>query len=378
YHLVQSHLKDVSSADFRDNLIAATGLTNLNDFFNDWVFNPGWPHFSIDSVASTPNGPNTDVTVYVRQKLFGAPALYTNVPLQVSFFDANGNREVRTMQMSGQNMSFQFTLPFAPVYTAMDFDEKISDALTAQTQTVSTTGAHNFATARMNMTVTTITDSTLIRVEHNYVAPDPIQNNTSNFRISSKRYWNVDGMLTSGFHATARFYYDGRTTTTSGGANYLDNDLAIPNGDSIILLYRPSPADDWTEYPHYTKSVIGQQATSKYGYVNIDTLYLGQYCFANGVSTVLIGVDELADEAPTLLAYPNPAGEQITLEWSSDPGAGPILLEVYDIEGRLVHSEISTTDRVYMQAARWNAGMYQIRAMRAGKLIGDTQIIIRH
>src|SRR5207245_632121 len=80
-YLSQNNYKDVSSIDFRDALTAASGI-DMTNFFNDWVFNPGWPHFSIDSFKVVPNGGVYVVRIFVKQKITGAPNYFTNVPLE--------------------------------------------------------------------------------------------------------------------------------------------------------------------------------------------------------------------------------------------------------------------------------------------------------
>ena len=377
YHLAQSQYTDVSSYVFRDNLITATGLTYLNDFFNDWVFNPGWPHFSVDSTTSVPNGPDYDVTVHVKQKLTGAPNFFTNVPIGITFFDSNWNRTTQRVFVSGQTGNFTFTLPFVPVMTTLDIDGKLSDAVTDEDKVISTTGTHTFAAARCTLTVNTVTDSAFVRVEHNWTAPDPLVNNPNNYNLSSLRYWTLDGIFPQTFYAKARFYYDGRTSSTIGPSQWLDNDLTVPNGDSIILLYRRDAADEWQEWPYYTKTVIGSAATSKYGYVEADSIAPGQYTFANGVSTVLIGVSEEPAPAPEVVAYPNPAGNNLTIEW---PGAtnDPVQVNVYDMDGRLVHSETMSGIQAKVKTERWMDGYYNIQVIQNGHLLGRKQVMILH
>ncbi|HLG03664.1 MAG TPA: T9SS type A sorting domain-containing protein, partial [Bacteroidia bacterium] len=377
YHMNISQFSDVSSADFRDNLIVATGLTYLNDFFNDWVFNPGFPHFSIDSVVSVPNGPDYDVTVYVEQKLRGAPNFYTNVPLEFSFFENDMSRTTQRVLVSGQYFNFTTTLPFDPVMTAIDVDGKISDAITDEERTITAAGTQNYTAARCTVTVMTVPDTTYMRIEHNWAAPDAIQNNPSNYRISSLRYWTIDGIIPAGFYAKARFYYDGRTGSTAGPGQWLDNDLTIVNGDSIILLYRRDASEEWQEWPYYSKTVIGPVATSKYGYAEIDSLAKGEYAFACGVSTVLIGVDEEAAPNGEVIAYPNPACDQLTVEWPV--GDEPVEIRIYDTEGRLVHAERAGGSLIKLVTDRWSGGIYNVEVIREGQLLGRNKVLIyRH
>jgi aminopeptidase N len=377
YHFQNRQYTDVTSTQLRDDLIAGTGLTYLNDFFNDWVFHAGWPQVSVDSAVSVPNSGNYDVTFYVKQKLRGAPNYFTNIPMEFAFYDANWNRVVQRKFVSGSNDNYTVTLPFDPVMIAVDPDNKISDAITDEAQVIKTVGAHNFAMARCSLTVVSIIDSAFIRIEHNYVAPDPIQNNVNNYRLSTERYWNVDGILPATFLSKARFYYDGRGGSTAGPNNWLDNGLTPVNGDSIILVYRRNAADDWHEYPYYTKTIIGPQATSKYGYVIVDTLRLGQYAFANGVSHVLIGVNELPAPPPEISAYPNPAGNLLTVDWPSD-NHDPVLLNVYDADGKIIFSQNMTGEQAKLETSKWMDGFYNVEVIQSGKLLGRKQVIILH
>ncbi len=359
YHLSQSEYKDVSSADFRDNLITATGLTYLNDFFNDWVFNGGFPQFSTDSVTALPVGNSFDVTVYVKQKLRGAPNYFTNVPLDFTFFSANGDTINERRFVSGPLATFTTSLPFQPVYTAVDFNEKISDAISDEHRVIGATGQFVYTHARCTLTVNNISDTALVRIEHNWVAPDTIKNNVNNFRISSERYWNIDGVLPTTFYAKARLYYDGRTTSTAGPSQWLDHDLMPVNQDSIILLYRRNAADDWREWPYYTKTRIGSATTSKYGYVEVDSLALGQYTFACGVSSV-VGLQEESLVDNGFVIYPNPANEQVVIT-NSDPAVRTETVEILDALGLLVLSAQVNASTSVISVAALPTGMYFVR-----------------
>jgi aminopeptidase N len=376
YHLNQSQFKDVSSEDFRDNLIAATGLTYLTDFFDDWVFNPGFPHFSIDSVTYVGVGPNTNATVHVKQKLRGAPNYYTNVPLEITFFGAAGEVNTQRMFVSGATSVQTFTLSFQPVYAAADFNNKLSDAVSDESRNISTTGASNFALGRINLTVTAAPDTAFVHITHNWAAPDPMQNNPNNYRLGQGRYFSVGGIWPAGFSTDARMYYDGRTSSLSGPAGWFDNDLMPVNGDSVILLYRRSAADEWQEFPRYTKTRIGSSATSKYGYFSIDSLVPGEYCYANGVSTVLIGIDEETAEpfAAHLGIYPNPAQQQATLNWPETTNNA--LLIVTDGLGRTVFQQNVSGNQFVLNTSAWSQGFYEVQVRSNGKLVARNRLVV--
>ena len=120
----------------------------MTDFFNGWVFNPGWPHFSIDSTVVVPSGPNYNVTVFVKQKLTDAPTYFNNVPLEVTFKAADWTENTQTLMMSGANASFTFVVPFNPALVALNMGEKISHAVAPEFKTLKITGTTSFSNAK--------------------------------------------------------------------------------------------------------------------------------------------------------------------------------------------------------------------------------------
>lgn len=377
YHFSQSEFKDVSSVDFRDNLVASSGLTYVNDFFNDWVFNPGWTHFAVDSMQSVPNGPNYDVTIYVQQKLLGAPNYYTNVPLEFAFYDNNLTYTSQRFFCSGQYDTFNITLPYNPWTVVIDPKNLISDAETDEEQFITATGTVNFASSRCILTVQNCPDTAWTRIEHHWVAPDPIQNNTNNYNISDLRYWKITGQWPAGFVTRGRFNYDGRTNATSGTGYWLDNDLTVPNGDSIILLYREDPSQDWREWPYYTKTITGPASTSKQGYVLADSLMPGEYTFANGVSTVLIGVNEQPDANPQIEIYPVPANTALNVS-IPETMSGQVVVTATDINGRVVYSGKHSEKFFTLETSMWAEGMYFIDVAKNEEILHTEKVTVKH
>src|SRR5690606_30862449 len=103
--------KDINAAEFRDKLMESSSL-NLTEFFDNWVYSPGFPGFVVDSFQVSMNGGNYDVTVYVKQKLRRTTELYSNVPLEVSFMDENRNVTTFDMVADGEQTVVNFTIPF--------------------------------------------------------------------------------------------------------------------------------------------------------------------------------------------------------------------------------------------------------------------------
>jgi aminopeptidase N len=276
FNVLQSFLdvnkfKDVDALDFRDH-ITANSPFDATDFFNDWIFNPGFPAFYVDSTVVIPNGAEFDVTVYVHQKLNGTSQLDSNVPLQVSFLGSNWELESDSLIASGEYSNFIFTLPFNPIDTYLNGDDHIMQAVTAQNEVISSNGTKDLTYPLFRYITSSVTDSSLVRIEHYWVAPDPIKDVEQGwlYELSQDRFWRVSGILSSGYEASARVFFNGKNV---GGGN-LDVELVNSPGfteDSLFVMYRENAGDEWSP-TSATISHLGSH-TDGYGYFNIDTLH---------------------------------------------------------------------------------------------------------
>lgn len=369
YVLQQKAYKNMNSLEFRDLLQASSGQ-NLTDFFNNWVLNGGWPHFSIDSVKTTgTSAPYTSV-VYVKQKLFGAPSLFSNVPLEITFMNSAWTKEIKNINMTGATGAFTLQTNVLPVYAGINVDSKVSDAISSEYKTIKATGNNNYTLGRALLMVSNKgVDSSFIRIEHNIVNPDPIKNNVNNFRLNSQHYWKIDGILSPGFVSQLRLNYDGNKITS--GNSYLDTCLTQINGDSIIILYRKNAADDWKEVQHYTKFKISTRA----GFVTIDTLKFGEYTFANGKSSVLIGIKEKSISSQELLLFPNPALNMLTLIVSENRIDEFSSVQIHDVQGKLVKQIDKISNENQIDVRNLSAGSYTLSLLQKNKVVAKAKFI---
>jgi aminopeptidase N len=276
--LAANKFSHMNSYMLRDHLTKYSGI-DMSDFFDKWVFKGGFPHFSIDSVVVVPNGSNFDANVYVKQKLVGTEFYCQDAPLEITFFDANWAENSQIITVSGTTASQTFTIPFNPAYTAINYYNKISDAVSSDVKTISSPGLYNFVNtqgAHMSFTVSSITDSALIRVEHNWTYPDPMTG-VNKYKLCPNRYWKIDGILPANYSMTAKVFYDGRTS----GSSYYDHGLFTgpsDHEDSLVVMYRTNAGANWGEWPYVTQTVIA--ANDKWGQVVLDSVALGEYVFA--------------------------------------------------------------------------------------------------
>lgn len=370
YVLQQKAYKNMNSIEFRDLLQTSSGQ-NLISFFDNWVLNGGWPHFSIDSVSTSGTvAPYTSV-VYVKQKLVGAPNLYSNVPLDITFMNSLWNKEVKNISMNGVSNSFTLQTNVLPVYAGINVNSKISDAISSEYKTIKTNAAITYTLGRATIIVSNKgADSSYIRVEHNFAKPDPFKNNPYNFRLSSQHYWKVDGILSPGFSSKIRLFYDGNKNTS--GNSYLDTCLTAVNGDSLILLYRKNAADDWREVSKYTKLKI----SAKTGFFTADTLKLGEYVFANGQSNILTDVSGAQKQSVQLILFPNPSSSILNINIDNYKPTNASRIVIYDLQGKLVKQINVVNSENIISISDLAKGQYIVNLIDKSKKIATKMVVV--
>ncbi len=370
YVLQQKSFKSMNSIEFRDLLQTSSGQ-NLTPFFNDWVLNGGWPHFSIDSVKTVGTTAPFTSTVYVKQKLHGAPNLFTNVPLEITFMNSTWQKEIKPILMSGATQSFTIQTTINPAYSGINVGSKISDAISSEYKTIKTNSTITYTLARATFLVSNKgADTTLVRVEHNLAKPDAIKNNLNNFRLNTQHYWKIDGLLTSGFVSKLRLFYDGNKNPS--GFSYLDTCLTTINGDSMILLYRRNAASDWKEVKNYTKFKTSTRA----GFFTADTLKLGEYTFANGKSAVLIGIEDKDNPKIEMSVYPNPAQQFITVSIKDYKINSDHYFEIIDMQGKILQKINCINADTKIDVSQLAKGKYLINFVNKEKLTKTESFIV--
>ncbi len=332
-NLLQNAFDTISSAGLRD-FMTSFSVIDMSDFFDAWVFSPGFPHFSIDSFTVVPNGTEFDVNVFMRQKYKGGTGFANANRIEVTFMDNSWDQQTELMEFSGQYGSQTFKLPFTPVIAMADLHELLGDATTDHAETINNTGNHNFPQTYCQLNVVNISDSAFVRIEHNWVVPDPLKvPNPDIVRLSDYRYWKIDGIFPADFVAEGKFYYN-RTTSMVDG--YLDLSLlpnispVNPSIDSLLLLYRRNASDDW----QITDFIRSGSLTK--GYLICDTVKRGEYTFAVG-TPVTTSVDDLSgrNAKKNMEVYPNPSNGIFNIHINVDEES---ILKIYGTEGNLIDS----------------------------------------
>lgn len=350
---------DVSSQDMRDHLSANTGY-DMTPFFDGWILNGGWTGFEIDSmlVGSSAADP---VQVFISQKLTGAPALFTHVPMQITFRDDAWNSYSTDVVLGTNGATDQVSLsvPFVPTWAYLNGNKMITQAVTVDEEVIKTTGQLNLDHALITVNVGAVnTDSVLLRIEHHWAAADEVENtDVLKMQTSSKRWWNVQGIGIENLQASATVIYDGKTTTGNGG--WLDEDLVAVTEDSLFLLWRPNQHTDWIVYPHYTKNMLGS-STNQFGVMELSQLQAGEYTLANQKWNV--GLAEPDRGSLQLNVAPNPASGRVTFS-ASGPATGQLIIT--DNNGRVAARQM-LLNQLSLDVSGFAPGLYHY-SLQAGQ-----------
>lgn len=361
---------NANSFQLRDDL-ATSSSQNLNNFFDDWIFTEGFPHFSIDSVEEY-IGAFNHYYIHTRQRSKGNNHLYkTNVDITLS--DGINDTTVTVLIDSAANVFHVLMWQFQPTWFSIDRWEQLSDATTDYEILIDTTGIVPMPETSTSIDVVNKGNGTTrVRIENNWVLPDGFKQSNPGIRLSDYHYWKVDGAFDTGFYAKANFDYDGSTNPTTG---FIDNNLFITGfpEDSLVLLYRQGTADDWQSMPHTVINFNGSHSDWS-GSITIDTLKKGEYVLGIYDATVAVNNTSILYKHPFQI-IPNPANNQVTIRCNPAIQQGA-LLTICDLSGRLLmQQELTTThSKININLIK---GVYLVTLQQKDMPAGTQKLIVQ-
>jgi aminopeptidase N len=258
--------KDISTELFKNFLTMETKL-DLTDFFNTWIYSPGFPHFSIDSFLVNNAQKGFETRVFIRQKLKGTDDYAYSNKIEVTFMDEHWHALTETFEFSGETGVKLFYLPFEPDLVMLDLEEKINDATTDNYKVIRSKGKYEFKETYFEMQVEDITDSAFIRVELNWVAPDSCKKPKERITISNSNYWKIEGIFPDDFNVKGIFSYDLPEFSLKSWVDSVFKGRTY----TMVLLYRSNLDDDWDKYD------FKLEGNEYFGKLVIDSLRSGEY-----------------------------------------------------------------------------------------------------
>lgn len=361
-YLQQYAFQHASSTNMMEFLTEYTGRP-MQPFFDTWVFTPGTPHFGLDSVVITPQGNQYQADIHIKQRHKGGQHIASNNILELGFLDENWQIHTDTVHFDGPLAICTKALDFEPLLVLADPYDKTADATTDLSGILRETGEVSMASINFRLYVDALTDSAYYRMTHHWVAPDSLQNPVSGLRLSPYRHWEMAGVFPEGTQMRGRFFYS--------NTNTLDGSLITSEQDSVVMVYRPSAAQDWSVLPQT------REGFWNIGYIIIDDFLPGQYTLAV-LDTQLVGLKADTKPQATLIikAEPNPASQSITLSWNA---AENMSVNVVDSTGKIVFNQDRIGgQRLSINLQNWAKGWYysELRNEK-GLLSGFTKFIVQ-
>lgn len=252
---------DISTHEFRDYLTKTTGI-DMTDFFDAWLFSPGFPHFEVTQFKTKriPDGYN--VTVTVVQRLKKMPEYAKSNRIEVYFLDEKWNKHKAIMTFSGKQGEQTFAVPFKPTLVMPDMEEKIADATIDCYKKINETGNYDYDFTSFRMAVKNIEDPAFVRVTHHLIAP--AETDTDTYHFSQNRYWTIEGIKPAKIEAEMKFDFHFET---------LDSDLGQYEIGNLVLLHRAGYGKKWKEVKHNRRGYVS-------GHLAVKGLEFGDYALA--------------------------------------------------------------------------------------------------
>jgi hypothetical protein len=320
--MANNKYQNLSTAELQQQLEQLSGK-NLSDFFDQWVYAPGFPQFGIDVLTSS--------SVSISQGLYQAPAFFNNVPLSVTFFSANGDTASQTFNYNGTSQSFpRAPLTFMPVFALCNYNGKLLSGTTTAEEVRKGNGFSNLTDVDLRINYSNLTDSVSIITQKHWAMPRGSTNGS--VRLSTDRYWTIQGFDWNNADMEARFTYN--------RDDILQDDELVRNGeDSIALYYRADGIQSWHFYADQEK--VKGNATDGKGYIEAKNLQKGEYVLANSRPDISLPEKE---ERKTFEVYPNPAKENVKVK-RIEGFQQAALLKIQTLDGKTIkHIQLEETE----------------------------------
>ena len=147
--------------------------------------------------------------------------------------------------------------------------------------------------------------------------------------------WIVIERFDEDFNTIQTVYYG----TDSDRQCYVAESISLTNDDGVLLVLESIKLDDFN---------IGATSVVKFP------------------AEAFVGIDEAHDNGlKVAIAYPNPGKDVLNIR----TGLQDARVEVYDMNGRLIHSQALTGHVTGIDAGEWAEGVYVWKVIANGKMV---------
>jgi hypothetical protein len=291
---------DVSSYDLRDFFQNYTA-ENLTDFFDHWIFAPGYPSFRVNSFEQ--NGQS--LTVETEHRPHYGPDNYGSVPIELTVRKADGSEHQERISIDSPFQTHTLNLPSDETVEAvyLNGNYSLSQAVLGENHVYTAPEEWDFDYAECSLSLeNAMTNYPLwVRIENHWsAAATPAFIPFTDYFISPDRWWQVMGNLPDQ-GAELTLPYSGNQALTNANLfdpqffAYIDQENLTEN--DLIVLYQPDGLSPWVEWSDFSIQTVGS-STNFSGRIVVQHARSGRYAWA--VKTGTIHVDEKDEPSSTL------------------------------------------------------------------------------
>jgi len=346
--------QSADSREMQNFLTEYTGI-DMKPFFDAWVYTPGTPHFSIDSTRTKQNSSNYQVDIYLQQRYKGAEFFADNNILEIGYVKDDFTIVTDTVHFSGKLGHSVKTLSFKPLLVLLDPFEKTADATMDQYKIFKQPQEYTFRDTYFTLFIDDLGDNSFVNVTHNWVAPDSLKYPITGLRISPGRYWKVEGVFPEGMHARGQFVFS--------SDKYFDKDMNLSDKDSVMILYRATPADEWEYVPQY---LFGM---STMGYLYVNSIKPGEYVLA-ALDREYLKLNHKTKQGFKL--FPNPTHGKLTLVLKEKADYN---IKISDSSGRVFLTSSFSGKRKTVNIQSASEGVLLVSIFKNGRFFASQKVI---
>lgn len=189
-YLSKYAFKNADSQDLKMVFEEVAGV-DLDDFFNFWVYNQGFPHYFISEFKSEMKGNNYITSFKINQTRKGTVKLPESNKVDIWFIDREWNMKKETLEFSKSSELKSIKLDFKPEMIVLDPEEKISDARVDCYKNIKKEAIIDFPHTNLYIDIKKIkTDSVPIQLSQHF--DDPRDVNNTMLESLTESYYSVN------------------------------------------------------------------------------------------------------------------------------------------------------------------------------------------
>jgi aminopeptidase N len=217
--------QSVSTEEFKNYLSKASGISQDN-FFDDWIYEAGFPHFSPQSFEVQKSSDGYMVFLEIEQRLKARKNFADSVPADIVFYDEKLNEFTHRAFVSGPLSRLEIPLPFRPAGFLWDPYAKLSDASVHRTIKPDEAKIYSFDEESALAEFDAKPQNVILQLRQTYLPPNNFPDEYSLFLDS---YWTVSGI---------------NLDRTKARIHFFNSELRAEDAD-IVLLFRENAKTDW-------------------------------------------------------------------------------------------------------------------------------------